>query len=193
MLYLIDGYNLLFAMGVLLPRRTGPHLLEKARQRLLGLLRGAGGDGTITVIFDAKHPPPGAPAEWDQEGIHVAFAVKEGEADELIEELIRRASVPGRLTVVSDDRRIRQAARRRHCVVQGCGDFLDWLDRQHHPRPAPPPSPGGKPQRVSGEETRRWLREFADLEAEPGWKELFDVPWTDEDFNEEERRMQNGG
>ncbi len=181
MLYLIDGYNLLYAMGVLLPRRTGPHLLEKARQRLLGLLHGACGDGSaaITVVFDAKHPPPGVPAELDYQGIHVTFAVKEGEADELIEQLIRRASVPGRLTVVSDDHRIQQAARRRHCVVQGCGDFLDWLDRQHRPRPAPPPAEDRKPGRVSATETERWLREFADLADEPGWKELFDVPWTD--------------
>jgi hypothetical protein len=182
-LYLIDGYNLLYAMGVLLPRRTGPHLLEKARLRLLGLLRGACGEAAagITVVFDAKLPPPGVPAELEHEGIRVVFAVKEGEADELIEELIRRASVPGRLTVVSDDHRIQQAARRRHCVVQGCGDFLDWLDRQHRPRRAPPPAGAGKPGHVSEKETERWLREFADLADEPGWKELFDVPWRDED------------
>ena len=38
MLYLIDGYNLLYAMGVLLKGRTGPKVLRRARLRFgLGL------------------------------------------------------------------------------------------------------------------------------------------------------------
>ena len=43
MFYLIDGYNLLFALGVLRDR-TGPEKLEKARLRLLGFLHSAHGD-----------------------------------------------------------------------------------------------------------------------------------------------------
>jgi predicted RNA-binding protein with PIN domain len=180
MLYLIDGYNLLFAMGVLLPGRTGPHVLGKARLRLLGLLHGGYADRSadVTVVFDAKHAPPGVPAARDYQGIHVTFAVHEAEADDLIEELIRRASAPQHLTVVSNDHRIQQAARRRHCVVQGCGDFLDWLEEAHRPRRPPPPE-DAKPDRVSPEDTRRWLREFADLADDPALAELFDPPWSE--------------
>jgi predicted RNA-binding protein with PIN domain len=180
MLYLIDGYNLLFAMGVLLAGRTGPHVLEKARLRLLGLLHGAYGERSadVTVVFDAKHAPPGVPEARDYQGIHVAFAVHEAEADDLIEELIRRASVPHHLTVISNDHRIQQAARRRHCVVQGCGDFLDWLERAHRPR-RPTAREEGKPEHVSAEDTQRWLREFADLADDPALAELFDPPWSE--------------
>jgi hypothetical protein len=180
MFYLIDGYNLLFAMGVLLPGRTGPHVLEKARQRLLGLLHGAYRDRSpaVTVVFDAKHAPPGVPEAIEYQGIQVTFAVHEAEADDLIEQLIRRVSAPQHLTVVSNDHRIQQAARRRHCVVQGCGDFLDWLDGEHRPRPAPPRE-DGKPDHVSAEDTQRWLREFADLADDPGLKELFEPPWSE--------------
>ena len=89
-----------------------------------------------------------------------------GEMDQSFEE-IRQAAVPHRLTVVSDDRRIREAARRRHCAVQGCGAFLDRLDAGRQPPSAPRRDDSGKPTGTSGDETQRWLREFADLEP-PG-------------------------
>jgi hypothetical protein len=186
-LYLIDGYNLLFAMGVLLKGRTGAAVLEKARRFLLELLHDAFGDGAdhVTVVFDAKHAPPGLPAELDHQGIHVAFAVHEDEADDLIEQIIRRAAVPHRLTVVSNDHRIREAARRRHCIVQGCGDFLDRLETGRRPPPPPRRGDPGKPTSPSRDETQRWLREFADLADDPGLKELFDPPWSEGDVGDE--------
>src|SRR5438874_4475058 len=98
MAYLIDGYNLLHALGIL-RGRTGPHGLEKARLGLLGLLHGALGDraAEASVVFDAAGAPPGAPAEMDFHGIHVLFAVREEQADDLIEALIQRDSDPRRL------------------------------------------------------------------------------------------------
>jgi predicted RNA-binding protein with PIN domain len=179
-LYLIDGYNLLYALGVLLKGRTGPKVLQKARRFLLNLLHDRCEDATttVTVVFDAKQAPPGLPDEVDDRGIHVVFAVHEEEADDLIEQLIRQAAVPHQLTVVSDDHRIREAGRRRQCVVQTCGDFLDFLDRQHRRRPTAPHAEPVKPEGVSREETQRWLREFADLADDPGMKELFDPPWS---------------
>ncbi len=54
MLYLIDGYNLLYAMGGH-QRRTGPAGLAWARRRLLSFLKGCYGDDApaVTVVFDA--------------------------------------------------------------------------------------------------------------------------------------------
>jgi predicted RNA-binding protein with PIN domain len=189
-LYLIDGYNLLFAMGVLLPGRTGPALLEKARLRLLGLLLGAHNDAptAVTVVFDAKHAPAGAAPEIDYEGIHVSFAVHEDEADDLIEDLIRRASTPRKLTVVSNDHRIQQAARRRHCVVQGCGEYMDWLAGKRGRPAAERPEESAKPAGVSREEAQRWLREFADLADDPALRELFDPPWSGDGGREQGAR-----
>jgi predicted RNA-binding protein with PIN domain len=169
---LIDGYNLLHALG--LP--AGKADLKEARSRLLGLLRAWHGDeaGKVTVVFDAACPPRGAPAEFYYQGIRVLFAVAYDEADDLIEVLIRRSPAPRHLTVVSDDHRIQQAARRRECAVLGCAAYLDWLDQQKRPRPAPPPATPAKPQAVSEEEARHWLQEFAELERGPEMKELFD-------------------
>jgi hypothetical protein len=90
--------------------------------------------------------------------------------------------------VVSDDHRIREAGRRRHCVVQTCGDFLDFLDHRQGTRPTAPHAEPVKPEGVSREETQRWLREFADLADDPGMKELFDPPWSNGGEEDEETR-----
>jgi uncharacterized protein len=166
MRYLIDGYNLLHAMGLLLGK-VGPHGLEKARLALLGRLHGRYGPdaGRVTVVFDASRAPPGAEAEQDYHGVRVRFALRE-EADDVIEELIRRDSTPRRLTIVSDDHRLQNAGRRRQCPVLGCLDFLDELAR---PRPAPAgrPEAPAKPDDVSRDDLQRWLRAFADLDHDP--------------------------
>jgi predicted RNA-binding protein with PIN domain len=174
-IYLIDGYNLLHAMGAL-SGRVGPHGLEKARARLLGLLAGGFGDeaGSVTVVFDAANAPPHAPAEQSFRGVQVRFAVRHEEADDLIELLLRHESAPQRVTLVSDDHRLQQAARRRACRVQGCGEFLEWLDRHRRDRQRPLAAAPEKRDRLSEAEMQSWLEEFADLADDPQFKELFE-------------------
>lgn len=173
--YLIDGYNLLHAIG-LLHGHARPQGLEKARCRLIGMLQGAldSEKGNVTVVFDAAHAPSGAAAESQAQGIHVLFAVGHAQADDLIEQLIQHHSNPRELHVVSDDRRLQRAARRRHAVAVGCLDFVDEL---HRSRPMPKPAPGERPEKdvqPSPAELEAWLREFGSLERDPGFKELFD-------------------
>jgi hypothetical protein len=72
--------------------------------------------------------------------------------------LIRTDSAPARLTVVTDDRRLREAARRRGCEAASC---LDYIENLEHPPPArPPDAPPAKPEGVTPDEVERWLREF---------------------------------
>jgi len=171
--YLIDGYNLLHAMGVL-RGRVGPQGLEKARLRLLGLLQGAlGKDASqATIVFDAAAAPAGAAGEQEYQGIQVYFAIHHKQADDLIEALIRQNSAPKQLTVVSDDRRIQAAAQRRHCPVLGCLEFLEELERTRRRRHVTPNQNSDK-QSSSPQDMDRWLRAFADLDNEPEMKELF--------------------
>jgi predicted RNA-binding protein with PIN domain len=150
----------------------GPRSLEPARRRLLDLLRHAHDleADRVTVVFDAAHAPALAAAEEVVHGIQVRFAVGLDQADDLIELLIRQAPSPRELAVVSNDRRIQQAARRRGCTVLGCGDYLDVLDRERRPPPATRADPADKPQDQSTSEVQHWLREFADLANDPAWK-----------------------
>ena len=172
MRYLIDGYNLLHFLG-LMPHREAPKGLERSRGKLLGMLHGAFGDRSdqVTVVFDGRNAPADASLALEHKGIQVRFA---DQADDLIELLIQRESTPRRLSVVSDDRRLQQAARRRGCPDLGCGPFLDAL-AAGRPRAQPEAKdPAAKPPGVSRLETQHWLKEFADLDQEPGWKELFE-------------------
>jgi predicted RNA-binding protein with PIN domain len=175
MRYLIDGYNLLHAMGVL-ARRTGPGGLEKARLRLLGLLSGTYGDQAreVTVVFDAARAPPDVPGETEYQGLQVHFA-RGQEADDWIEETIRRCSAPGSLTVVSDDHRIQRAARRRRCRALNCNDYLEELERRRRPRHRAPEEARQEKDNFS-KDHQYWLREFADLADDPAWRELADPP-----------------
>jgi predicted RNA-binding protein with PIN domain len=171
--YVIDGYNLLYALGIS-AGRAGPAGLEKARQRLLDVLAdGFASDcDAVTVVFDAANAPWGARGQENYRGLGVRYAVRHDEADDLIELLIQEASAPRQLTVISDDNRLQQAARRRDCKAQGCNEFLEWLrrQRQQRQRPAAPPE---KREALSADETQRWLEEFAGLADDPAFKKLF--------------------
>lgn len=180
--YLIDGYNLVHVMG-LVPRRLGPLSLEKARRGLLGFLSKAHGDeaGQVTVVFDAASAPKGAPEVLDYQGIHVHFAIHHQEADDLIELLIQQASAPRQLTVVSDDHRIQQAARRHQCPVLGCLDYLEEMQPRRQPRTRPAGEAAEKPSTLTPQEMQRWLADFGGLENDPDLKEWFEMDQFEED------------
>ncbi len=170
--YLIDGYNLLYQVGVL-AGRAGPSGLEKARRALLGRLSAHFGAeaANVTVIFDAARAPPTASDTMEYEGVRVHFTRHEL-ADDRIEELIRRAAAPKDLTVVSNDRRIREAALRRRCRVVECVEFWASL-AERPPVPEPPEGEAGR-DRVSRGEVEEWAKEFEALESDPAFRELFD-------------------
>jgi uncharacterized protein len=179
MRYLIDGYNLLHAIGLLVGK-VGPHGLEKARRALLGRLHAAHGAeaASVTVVFDGSRAPPGVAAEDDYQGIHIRYAL-DSEADDVIEWLIQHEAAPRRLTVVSDDHRLQQAARRRRCVVLGCLDYLEQMQRLRQPKPSSL-EPLAKPEAVSEDEAEHWLREFAELADDPRVRELFGPDFREE-------------
>ncbi len=174
--YLIDGYNLVYAMGLLEGKVAPPGRLEQARLRLLSLLHHTfGGDGPhVTVVFDAAGALRWADGNQHFHAIEVQFAVRQDEADDLIEELIRKSSTPKQLTVVSDDHRVQRAASRRQCVAQGCGEFLEELERLQRRRRQRPPEAPEKRDGLSDAETQRWLKEFGDIETDPQFRKLFE-------------------
>jgi len=174
--FLIDGYNLLFALG-LASKRTEPKAFELARAKLLAWLHEAHGTdvSSVTVVFDAQHVAVGGRPEWNDRGLRVLFAVGML-ADDRIEELIREEVNPRKLTVVSSDHRIQVAARRRGCTVWDAAEYIDWaMARQQRPK-ASAPMPG-KPD-SSPAEVERWLREFGDIDTDPDVRK-FNKPFED--------------
>lgn len=137
--FLIDGYNLMHAIGLVrvgLPQKQ----LAPARTRLLDWLADAarGRTDTLRVVFDAQNGP--APTgEYAHRGVRVRFAFGRT-ADDEIEELVAATTAPATATVVSNDGRVQEAARRRGCGVFTCQGFVDWLlAPPRAPDDAPPP------------------------------------------------------
>lgn len=152
MVFLIDGYNVLHAVGWLTSRRLGDGALHASRAKLLDWLADRPGVGTrghrLHVVFDALHGPEGRNPETSHRGVKVRFSHRQT-ADDCIEELIAFEKHPDRLTVVSNDRRLQVAGTRAGGRGWGVQQFLDWLvdaeAKQRDGVEAEPEKPEGPP------------------------------------------------
>jgi predicted RNA-binding protein with PIN domain len=173
---LIDGYNLMFTLG-LLEKRFGPDGFRKARMKFLSDLAGAlGADRArqTTVVFDAREAPGHLPREFTHERMTVIFADEDEGADGWIERLIAAHSVPKALTVVSTDRRIRQAATRRKARALTSEDFWQELQSPHKKKAAPPPPTAEEDARLHGlspAAAAEWVDTFQDVTLDPSTEE----------------------
>ena len=143
---IIDGYNLLHASGVFGAGR-GEGAFEQSRRALLDMLADLLGEEAAhtVVVFDAARAPDGLPGRVTHRGIRVWFAREYPDADSLIEELVEDATSP-HLVVVSNDRRLQAAARRRRVRAVGCDEWLAEARaarrRAREIRDTKPPEPG---------------------------------------------------
>lgn len=171
MRYLIDGYNVMYEGG-LLGKRLGPDGFRRVRLRFLNDLADALGPFDAlqtTVVFDAAASPPHLARETVHQGISVVYAVDDENADARIERLIASDSAPKSLSVVSTDRRVRQAATRRKARSVSADAF--WVElsarRQRNARTAvavPPRANRSRERAPTPEESAFWLNEFRDLD-----------------------------
>jgi predicted RNA-binding protein with PIN domain len=184
MLWLIDGYNLMHAAGALDGQEIERAMFQRKRRRFLKTLAEALGPvrcRQTTVVLDATTPPADFPLETVHEGLNLVFALGDENADARIESLIASHSAPRSLTVVSSDRRIRRAARRRRARTLSADEFLDLLDHyqkepKHKKLPLDHslPASSDRDRPLSADEAARWEAEFAELDKEPDTEEAFD-------------------
>jgi len=167
---LIDGYNLLNAVGII-GRGIRTTSLERSRLALLNFLAESlepSEIATTTIVFDAHSPPPGLPRVLEHRGLKIRFAGQYDDADSLLEELIRADTSPRRLTVVSSDHRLQRAAHRRRARAV---DSDVWYGEIIHRRHAKASTTAGSVPRTKPnvplleEEVERWLRQFGGQSA----------------------------
>jgi predicted RNA-binding protein with PIN domain len=158
---LIDGYNLLHAIG-LAGRNLPPKGLARARTFLLEWLADRCGDHALRVIFDGQGNSRSS-VESDHRGVKVRFSFQQT-ADELIEVLVRADAHPAKLSVVSNDRQVQDAGRQRGCVVFACEEFIDALIAEPKAPSAAPP-PADVP--ASEAEMAEWLAVFSQPKPRP--------------------------
>ena len=129
-------------------------------------------DGALPLLV--KEPP--VPA-----GTQVIYAGGGKDADSLIEHIIEQDTATRDMSVVSNDRRIQRAAKRRKAKVVASEAFLrslvrnDQVDESTHTKPTKigehdewmdifadesDPKPTTKPNGKPASETERWMREF---------------------------------
>ena len=154
---IIDGYNLLHASGVFGPTR-GEGAFEQSRRALLDMLADLLGDeaANTVVVFDAARAPDGLPGRSTHRGIRVWFAREYPDADSLIEELVEDATSP-HLVVVSNDRRLQAAARRRRAKAMSCEE---WLAEARTARRREQQAGDMKPPEPGPEGAEYWMRYF---------------------------------
>ncbi len=113
---IIDGYNLMHAWG-LARQRYGPGDLERLRERFLHQLANRLTDqerSRTTIVFDAgTQAPLDIPTEHVFQSMRILFARRDEDADARIERLVKEHSAPRQIRLVSSDRRLQTAARRR--------------------------------------------------------------------------------
>ena len=176
---LIDGYNLMYAGG-LLGRKFGPDGFRQARHRFLNDLATTL-DTTeahlTTVVFDAAAAPPDRASVAHHKGITILYAVDSDDADTKIEELIAHHSSPKTLTVVSSDHRLQKAALRRRSKVMSADAYWTEMDsrkaRKKMASRQPFPEPAGRTAPLTPDESAFWVAEFGDLVDSGAARELF--------------------
>jgi hypothetical protein len=151
--YLIDANNLMHALADV------GYAVERAG--LCELLTAAlGTRDRIDVVFDGPEQTPEHTGHMLSLGVAVHYGPG-GTADDVIEGLISENTAPRRLTVVSTDRRIRSAARRRRCTSCTSEDFAGLLRRRLETPPPPQPSePREKRKGLNPDQAEHWMREF---------------------------------
>jgi len=146
--YLIDGYNLLFA----LPEMPSGAWMEK-RQSLLAWISHVRphGNNTATVVFDSRQGLGNREQHGDVEVVYTAGET----ADDWIIKQVRKTSSPRSTIVITDDQGIRHMIKGTGARWQSAHDFIATIQS------APPKTNKGDRtrdlDRITEEMKRNWL------------------------------------
>ena len=110
------------------------------------------------IIFDGTGPRDKSPFD-NIANLEVIFAGLGTDADTLIENKIKANTAPKRLSIVSSDRRLRDAARARKATTVKSEVFWDNLEKQLMQK-KPVKEPESKRSGLTDSETKKWLDFF---------------------------------
>lgn len=134
MRYLIDGYNLLFALEL------EPHPIEYSREALIEVLIEDLNKLHMraTILFDSGTTHLGSiPHLHDRNGIEVVFSPHGMCADRYILELIEGTKNPKDVVVVTDDAELRASSQALHAKSLMCEPFLQKMRHKNRKKHAP--------------------------------------------------------
>jgi len=152
---IIDGHNLLHSIVKISDDTSSIDDLQLCWiiSRYLKAIRKKG-----EIIFDGTGPRDKTPFD-NIANLEVLFAGLGTDADTLIENKIKANTAPKRLSIVSSDRRLRDAARTRKATAIKSEVFWDNLQKQLR-RKKPVKEPDAKRSGLTESETQQWLDIF---------------------------------
>ena len=179
---IIDGYNLMHSVGYA-RERYGQGGLERSRNRLLRFLVNRldlEERRRTTIVFDARTIPFEGVRQQKFEEMTIIFNEAGSDADTVIEELILEHSAPKQLEVVSGDRRLQKAIKRRKGIAVESEDFARMLRDRESIVPGSsqdvdsPLETNEKPESAapSRSDTEYWLGIFGDLDVAESTPEM---------------------
>tara|TARA_R110002072_G_scaffold238769_3_gene396464 strand:- start:104350 stop:105006 length:657 start_codon:yes stop_codon:yes gene_type:complete len=179
---IIDGYNLMHSVGYA-RERYGQGGLERSRHRLLRFLVNRldfEERRRTMVVFDARTIPFEGVRQQKFEEMTILFNQAGSDADTLIEELILEHSAPKQLEVVSGDRRLQKAIKRRKGIAVESEDFARMLRGRvsivsgsaQDIVPATDSSTQPDNAALSNSETEYWMDIFGDVEIAESTPEI---------------------
>lgn len=161
---LIDGHNLIGQLPDI--DLSDPNDEALLVQKLTGYA--ARTNKRVTVVFDGGLP--GGKSAMSSRAVEVIFASSPGIADKLLLDRIKKIRDPGNWIVVSSDRVVLDAARRRGMRATTSADFAHTITVA----PPPPAITNGKPNRTqaSDDDDKPAMRPLSPAELDE-WEKLF--------------------
>ena len=152
---IIDGHNLLHSI-IKIDHESEPISDVQLCWVVNRYLKLIGEKGEI--VFDGTGPRDKSAFD-NISNLEVSFAGLGTDADTVIENKIRANTAPKRLSIVSSDRRLRDAARTRKATAVKSEVFWGNLQKQLR-RKRPVKEPEAKRMGLSESETKQWLEFF---------------------------------
>ncbi len=155
MRYIVDGYNLLFALASVIDP------FEKTREKFIALfnLLSSQAKLKITLIFDTHKAidTSDLPSVKTYHGIDIIYAPSDLSCDDYIIEMLVATKTLPNWTIVTSDKKLRREAREHRVLVITTDEFIQLINHKTDKikKPQGKPHPNCSPQ-----DYERWLKLF---------------------------------
>lgn len=163
---LVDGYNLMYAVGAIQHGATEPKALQRGRERVIGMIAQRMSHELrkrVWIVFDSELAPKDLPDLWLKDGVYIAFSRGWNSADEMLQAILAEHHSPKQLVVISSDHAVQRKALSRNARCfdsDGWTDAIDALSSGQASKQDDEHEDAVRPDNVSPSERDRWLREF---------------------------------
>jgi len=165
---LVDGYNLMHAIGAIQHGDTQPKALQRGRDRLIEKIAQripSSSRKWIWIVFDSEVAPKNLPDVWQRDGIMVVFSRGWNSADELLQSIIAAHHSPKQLIVISSDHAVQRKALARAAHAWDSDRWIEAIDAMRENGTSIDSSETVRdedlrPDHISIDDRERWLREF---------------------------------